>query len=1158
MRQRMNFILSLSGSIMLLCSGTGLAQIEPYARNPSYWQYEGRPILLFGGSDRDNIFQWAGDGTKLADHLDLLISSGGNYIRCTMSSREYTAEGHRWDLLPYPFSKVNGKYDLTRWNDVYWKKLRTLLAETKKRGIIVQLEFWDRWNEFGDSTRPRGGWYWSPWNPDNNINYSWSDSPLLKQGKTDFYNVFHDAAVTGDPVLLPWQQRFVRKVVDEVIDGGLGHVLFQVDNESGYGDDTQAPDPYWARFARQCAKSKGTGYELYVCSQRRFHPPTPCLTKDFQDWNNPDIRVPIINPAFNFCDISQNNGTVGQQHYDNLLWFRSKVMEHGVRPINNVKSYHFNWAIGAEWDQRQPGTDAEAGARLWRTVFAGAASFRFHRCTEVGKKELAENKGLGGIGLSRLAQTHLASMRKFVDKIQVFRMNPRNDLLSDRVANEAYCLAEPGRQYAVFFTGESDGRVRIELTLSDRPSQLRWLDIGTSRWGQTAVARSGDLTLEAPGSGHWVAVLTPANLGVAALCASGNTNEKSIFKGSHIAAWFDGPNDHQTYDVDVLFQDMQIVTEQEIPRWRAFARKMHDQGKLFCTQLHPLTHMGKIQEYVMDEPGMQAAVCLDFDGQPIKIGWMGGHLYKGRWPGFYCSNHPRYRAYLRHQVYMFCEVGVDGIMVDDGGGTFFVRNRGGCFCRYCMAGFRQYLKAECTAEELAQLGIRNIDTFDYRQFLADRANNNKEYMALQRQHKIPLSREFQDFLLQSDVSLFDSLQKMSCNLSGRHIPMGWDNVDFGGARAPYYPSWDVFFPEINYQRFAVDGRGSDDVLPPGIVMLNKLSDALGKWYTPTPAPRSWGSIMEGNRTGLLQQWIALTHANGGSLRYPRKGWIFSETTPWYYPPKQAFEPLYDFVRKHRELFDDYEAFQQVGVLFTQVDQSCGGKYYTPLKHVCAGLVNANIPFGVAVAGDELLAKRLTGDEADRFDVMLIPEPIRLIDGQAEIVERWQAEGIAVAIKPGDDVAEKIAGHVQPLVSLESNSRVWLFPRAIGGKTDASWVCHVVNAAYDAKRNLVVKQENVVASFANSLWKGRPPGTVTYHTIGQPPRVLPLAHAGDLLRVMIPEVDLWGILDFCNDVTRQERGELVWPNLDVDPNSIAGVEVTTSNSSKFKALYELSE
>jgi hypothetical protein len=78
-----------------------------------------------------------------------------------MSSREYTPEGYRWDLSPYPFAKVNGKYDLRQWDEVYWNKLRTFLRETQQRGIIVQLEFWDRWNEAGNSRQPSSGWYCS-------------------------------------------------------------------------------------------------------------------------------------------------------------------------------------------------------------------------------------------------------------------------------------------------------------------------------------------------------------------------------------------------------------------------------------------------------------------------------------------------------------------------------------------------------------------------------------------------------------------------------------------------------------------------------------------------------------------------------------------------------------------------------------------------------------------------------------------------------------------------------------------------------------------------------------------------------------------------------------------------------------------------------------
>jgi hypothetical protein len=102
-------------------------------------------------------------------------------------------------------------------------------------------------------------------------------------------------------------------------------------------------------------------------------------------------------------------------------------------------------------------------------------------------------------------------MRQFLDAVHIFGTKPRNDLLLQRATNEAYCLAEPGQQYAVFFTGDDDGRVEIELTASVQSFELRWLDVAASRWGRrTMVSSGGDYMLRAPGSGHWVAVLRAA------------------------------------------------------------------------------------------------------------------------------------------------------------------------------------------------------------------------------------------------------------------------------------------------------------------------------------------------------------------------------------------------------------------------------------------------------------------------------------------------------------------------------------------------------------------------------------------------------------------------------------------------------------------------
>ena len=500
-----NFYFLAMSFIIFACADNENTGIRIYENNPNYWQYNGQPILLFGGSDRDNIYHWADDETRLRDHLDLLEKSGGNYIRCTMSSREYTTEFYRWDILPYPYESKDGKYDLTKWNEVYWNRLRTFLSETKKRGIIVQLELWDRWNEKQSPGTQKLGWDYSPFNPDNNINYLKKDSPLLNRSVQDFYNGFHFAAVENDSLLLPVQQRYIQKIIDIVIDNGFDHVIFQVDNESGIGDESLEPDPYWANYIREYGRSKNSNHLIYVCTSRRFHWPSVYLTDNFQDWNNPEISVPILNSAFNYCDISQNNGNSGQIHYDNLLWYRSKVHENGARPINHVKCYHFNWPTGADFVRgRTAATDEEAYSKFWRSAFAGAASIRFHRHTPYKPGKLRE-----GFGLTSEAQVHIKSMSLLVEAINIFSMEPANELLSERSDNEAYCLAEPGKQYAVFFTGEGDRSVDISLNSVSQMLSLQWLDINNNKWHDlNPVDGRGKGTLSPPGSGpHWVAVL---------------------------------------------------------------------------------------------------------------------------------------------------------------------------------------------------------------------------------------------------------------------------------------------------------------------------------------------------------------------------------------------------------------------------------------------------------------------------------------------------------------------------------------------------------------------------------------------------------------------------------------------------------------------------
>ena len=50
------------------------------------------------------------------------------------------------------YQNFDKKYDLAKWNDVYWEKFENLLKLANEREIIVQIEIWDRFEHSGDPT----------------------------------------------------------------------------------------------------------------------------------------------------------------------------------------------------------------------------------------------------------------------------------------------------------------------------------------------------------------------------------------------------------------------------------------------------------------------------------------------------------------------------------------------------------------------------------------------------------------------------------------------------------------------------------------------------------------------------------------------------------------------------------------------------------------------------------------------------------------------------------------------------------------------------------------------------------------------------------------------------------------------------------------------
>jgi hypothetical protein len=433
-------------------------RIEIYPKNRAYWQYNGKPVLLLGGTKDDSLFQIPDVG----EHLDLLKSVGGNYIRNTMSSRNDKGFEVR------PFKKLaNGKYDLNQWNREYWNRFEKMLKLTQERDVIVQIEVWATFDYYRDN------WAVNPFNPKNNINYTAKETGLPEQVNSHptrcennfFWSV---PAERNRETVLKFQQRFVDKMLSYSLK--FGNVLYCMDNETSV---TPEWGKYWSEYIKSKAKAAGGGVHTT------------------EMWDKWDLAHSMHNATFDhpetysFVDISQNNHQKVQKHWDNAQRQRGRIAVN-VRPLNNVKIY------GAD-EYGRFGSDRDGMERFWRNIFGGMASSRFHRPT-------------AGLGLSRKAQANIRSMRLLTDKMNIFACAPRNDLLSDRKPNEAYCIANPGKEYAVYFP--NGGQVTLDISTMKKPTTVQWLDIMKSRWldAQRLEGKS-KLTLRCPSRGYWAVLV---------------------------------------------------------------------------------------------------------------------------------------------------------------------------------------------------------------------------------------------------------------------------------------------------------------------------------------------------------------------------------------------------------------------------------------------------------------------------------------------------------------------------------------------------------------------------------------------------------------------------------------------------------------------------
>src|SRR5260370_30852711 len=224
-------------SVVVLVLGAGTVAAQPLALhpgNPHYFLFRGKPaILVTSGEHYGAVLNLDFDYKKYlttlaADGLNLTRTFPGAYVEpagAFQIERNTLAPGPGRLICPWARSKkagyVNGgnRFDLSRWDDAFFRRLNDFVAHAGKHGIVVEINLFTPMYEDAQ-------WNYSPMKASNNVN------GIGKVGKHAVYTI------NREPALLAVQEAMTRKIVTEL--NGFDNLYYEICNEPYFGGVTRA------------------------------------------------------------------------------------------------------------------------------------------------------------------------------------------------------------------------------------------------------------------------------------------------------------------------------------------------------------------------------------------------------------------------------------------------------------------------------------------------------------------------------------------------------------------------------------------------------------------------------------------------------------------------------------------------------------------------------------------------------------------------------------------------------------------------------------------------------------------------------------------------------------------------------------------------------
>jgi hypothetical protein len=485
------------------------------------------------------------------------------------------------------------------------------------------------------------------------------------------------------------------------------------------------------------------------------------------------------------------------------------------------------------------------------------------------------------------------------------------------------------------------------------------------------------------------------------------------------------------------------------------------------------------------------------------MGYLSHNGYNNNW----LSNHsPAFVPFMKSQVDQILKANPHKLMFDSQTSSTRstdMRTFGGDFSTYAMENFRTWLAKKYDATELSQLGINNINTFDYKTFLLANGVTHESFTAAADtlSGNVPLLEDFiyfnRDVWNQKFGEVLDYIRQVQ------------PNIEIGASTHLFESRGYLFNENITFlaNELNLGARTTISELPTNIIVHLKGADAVDKTLAYFPYPWEFAELQAKDAPRFGRGWVAQAYAYGGIFSIPANVWIGGAGV--WSPGADNYRDIYQFVRNNEHLIDDYKTYSKVGLVHAMYSSMKAGFIDggNQIQSSVKLLTLDNINFDLLIFGDEGYPVIPRDEEFDNYEHIfydgdlqyLTPEQRAVLDKQGQKVrhigQRGTIDGLDISVSHNGSVA---------------NETVTAVSRVHETNADAPYVVHLINRPFENGRTPTLDGVEITIPgdyFPETLTSVKlhlPDGTSTNLSMTN-------NSSGDVA-VVVNNLEVWGLLE----------------------------------------------